>query len=126
MLSREMHLYTNYLIGAHPTQLAIKLFAAGVAERNLLTEKRTIRMIECCIKYPALIGFFDAATGMFERDNEWRKRLILAFAILETQPEYYSLFRPQNFSFTDKIMLLLQGAGSLIRAITGKLLLWMI
>lgn len=125
-LQKEIELYTRYLIGRNATPNVSALFVAAITRRDLEFEARTIKMVHLCLKYPLLIGLFDAATGIFERDNEWRKRLILSFAILETQPEYLPLFQPQVFGAKDVTKLFFNGIGSGFRAITGKLLLWMV
>lgn len=125
-LHKEIELYTRYLIGHSATPKVSALYLAAITRRDLEFEPRTIKMVHLCLRYPLLIGLFDAATGIFERDNEWRKRLILAFAILETQPEYLPVFQPQVFGVSDLIKLFFNGIGSGCRAFAGKILLWMI
>ena len=119
---REMQIYTHYLVGCKASEELCARFESGVAIKFGETgnENAIVLFVQ---KNKWALPLLDSATGWFAPEHPLRQRLILAFAILETTPEFAAHFAPKKQSYLQLIALGFRGVKSLSFALIGKLIL---
>lgn len=113
-LKREIELFSRYLVAASPTPQAEMLYVRALQQQPV-----NDKLSQWVIRHPFLLPFADAATGLFGLQHPYRKKLIIAFAILETQPVFAHHFLPENAGYAKGFSLLLKGISSIIKALLG-------
>ena len=69
------------------------------------------------------IGLLDSALGLFNPKHRLRKRMIIAFAILETSPLFFDFFKPKVFSRFHLLTLMVKGLQEALQGLAGSLIL---
>jgi hypothetical protein len=97
-LSRqEMIVYCKYLTGKSADNQSLSLFERAIQHEETILNDAEIKLLQFIISNTWCIGFIDSALGLFNPKHRLRKRMIIAFAILETSPLYFDFFKPKTF-----------------------------
>lgn len=119
-----MDLYCRYLTGRPADALSQELFGHAVNLGLVKLESGEERARQLILRNPWSVGPVDAALGFFLPKHGLRRRMILAFAILEANPDYFENFRPRSFSVAHAPVLACRGAVELFKAFIGRIILW--
>lgn len=123
-LSRqEMDCYCRYLLGKEADEQSLNLFARAICHEEATLAPDEIKLLSFMLKNRWSVSLIDAALGMFHPHHRLRKRMIIAFAILETQPLYYDFFRPKQLGASFSVMLLFKAALEGVKAVSGRIML---
>ncbi len=119
----EMNLYCNYLTGNNADEQSLQLFKRAIQHEETILNKQEINLLQFIINNPWVMGFIDSALGLFKPKHRLRKRMIIAFAILETSPLYFDYFKPKVFSRLHIIKLGIKGLQEAAQGILGSIIL---
>jgi hypothetical protein len=122
-LHREMNLYCGYLTGQPADGHSLALFTRAVEFGIAPLDDRGKQLLRFLIRNQWSFGCVDAALGVFLPRHGLRRRMMLAFAILETNPACFEVFRPRQFSRFHVLTLGWKGALELVKAVFGRILL---
>ncbi len=123
-LSRqEINIYCKYLTGKEADEQSLALFQRAIQHEEAILTEKEIRLLQFMIEYSFTIGPIDSALGLFNAKHKLRKRMIIAFAILETSPLYFDYFRPKVFSRTHLFTLMLKGLQEALQGVAGSIIL---
>lgn len=120
----EMNAFCNYLLGKNADENSLRLFEAAIQHEATQLNEKEIRLLEFMLSNRWTIGYIDAAMGIFYHNHRLRKRMTIAFAILETNPLYYDFFKPRQFSSTYIFNLAASAVREAFLALTGRLILF--
>lgn len=103
-LARECRALASYLTGKPCSDAVVAAYAdAHAAGRVMLAtaDSRVERaLLSCAGRGPATAGVADAYASLFARTSNFRRKLILVLALLETTaPDYRDLDQPASRSF---------------------------
>ena len=122
-IHREMELYCRDLTGQPADGHALTLFTRAVELGIAPLDDRGEKLLRFLFRNEWSLGCVDAALGVFLPRHELRRRMMLAFAILETNPGCFEVFRPRLLSRFHVLTLGLKGALELGKAVIGRVLL---
>ena len=123
-LSRqEMSIYCKYLTGKEADEQSILLFQSAVRQQKIALNEDDIKLLQFIIRNQFTIGAIDSALGLFKPEHPLRKRMVIAFAILETSPLYFDFFKPKTFSPFHIFVLGAKGVQEVLQAVAGSLIL---
>lgn len=123
-LSRqEMIIYSGYLTGKIADEQSLSLFEKAIQHEETVLNDTEINLLLFMIRNTWSIGCIDSALGLFNQKHRLRKRMIIAFAILETSPLYYDFFRPKAFSRFHLLTLIAKGMLEGLQALAGSIIL---
>lgn len=125
-LKLEMQHYIRYITGRKASDHAIQLFIKANREATFVLTEYEIEQIRKIVPHPILLPLIDCATGLFLPNHFFRKRMTLAFAIIETDPTYIDLFMPRPFRIYGFAQLAFRGTTAVFKAIIGRWILWKI
>jgi len=126
-LSRqEMGIYCKYLTGLDADEQCLLLFYRAIQHEETVLNDAEIKKLQFIIRNPGSMGLIDSALGMFNPEHALRKRMVIAFAILETSPVYYEFFKPKTFSRGHIFTLFAKGIQEAFQAIAGSIILILI
>ena len=123
--AREMDLYCRYLTGKSADAISQQLFARAVELELVKLDAAEERARHFILRNPWSVGPVDAAMGFFLPKHGLRRRMILAFAILEANPDYFENFQPRSFSVAHVLRLACRGAVEVFKAVIGRVILWL-
>jgi hypothetical protein len=117
-----MNLYCRYLTGKDADEKSAELFDRAIQgnPEQLGGEEKLIRFL---IENRWSLGCVDAALGFFLPRHRVRCRMIIAFAILETNPRYFECFGPRRFSGWHAPLLVGKGVAEALKAGIGAIIL---
>ena len=119
----EMDIYCQYLVGQKADEHSLLIFERAILQHKADLSAAEQQLLQFMINHTWTVGLVDAAVGMFHPNHILRKRMVIAFAILETNPLYYNFFCPKQYSVLHLPVLGLKGLGQLVQALGGKLLM---
>ena len=126
-LSRqEMSIYCKYLTGKEADSQSIALFQRAIKHEEVKLDEPSIKLLQFIIRNQFTIGSIDSALGLFQPSHPLRKRMVIAFAILETSPVYFDFFRPKAFSRFHIFTLAAKAALEALQGIAGSLILMLV
>ena len=120
---QEMNCYTNYLLGKNADEQSLSLFERAIKQEATILNEEEERLLRFILNNSWTVTLLDAAFGMFLPKHKLRKRMIISFAILETNPLYFDFFHPKQFSFFYLLNLTMRGFVFGIKAIAGSIIL---
>jgi hypothetical protein len=123
---RECDVLTRYLIGRCATDKVCNRYFELAQKRNIQFTERQLRQWKISIKHPIILAHLDAWFAYADPVHPIRQRILLVFAILETESEFHKYFLPQPRSIIYLISIILIYLWSLLKILTGRLLLWTI
>ncbi len=125
-LQSEALFFARYLLNKKPNLRETELYEKTIRSRALVPHERDLKLLAFASANTWSIGFIDSGLALIHPGAEFRMRLHLMFAILETNPEYHLLFLTQERKplYALRILLRLLRAG--LMGITGCLLLKLI
>jgi hypothetical protein len=123
-LSRqEMTIYCRYLTGKNPDEQSLSLFERAIQHEETILVDDEIKLLQFMISNTWSIGLIDSALGLFNSGHRLRKRMIIAFAILETSPFYFDFFRPKTFPRIHLFTLIAKGILEGMQGLAGSFIL---
>jgi hypothetical protein len=123
-LSRqEMSVYCKYLTGINADEQSLALFQRAIQHEETILNDEEIKLLQFMIRNPFSVGMVDSALGLFRPKHRLRKRMIIAFAILETSPVYFDYFKPKVFSRLHLITLMGKGLQEGLQGLAGGIIL---
>lgn len=123
-LSRqEMTIYCRYLTGKSADEQSLSLFQKAIQHEETILADNEVRLLQFMIRNTWSIGLVDSALGLFNSNHRLRKRMIIAFAILETSPLYFDFFKPKTFPRTHLFTLMVKGMQETLQGLAGRLIL---
>jgi hypothetical protein len=125
-LRQEMRQYIRYITGRKPSEHALQLFVRANEQPTFILDHEEENQLRQILPHPILIPLIDCATGLFLPNHFLRKRMTLAFAIIETDTAYVDLFMPRPFRIYGFAQLAFRGTTAVFKAIIGRLVLWKI
>jgi hypothetical protein len=126
-LSRqEMSIYCKYLTGLNADEQCLALFYRAIQHEETVLNDSEIKLLQLIIRNPSAMGLIDSALGMFDPGHPLRKRMVIAFAILETSPVYFEFFKPKVFSRWHIFTLIAKGIQEAFQAVAGSIILTLI
>lgn len=120
---QEMNCYTNYLLGKNADEQSLSLFERAIKQEATILNEQEERLLRFMLNNSWSITLLDAAFGMFLPKHKLRKRMIISFAILETNPLYFNFFEPKQFSAFHFLSLTVRGFFQLLKALAGSIIL---
>ena len=121
-----MDLYCRYLTGRPANAISQELFARAVGLELVTLASREESARQFILRNPWSIGPVDAAMGFFLPKHGLRRRMILGFAILEANADFFETFRPRSFSRAHLLSLACRGVAELFKSVIGRIILWLI
>ena len=123
-LSRqEMSIYCKYLTGMDADEQCLSLFQKAIQHEETTLNDHDLKLLQFTIRNPFTIGLIDSALGLFKPEHPLRKRMVIAFAILETSPVYFEFFRPKVFSGSHLLLLFAKGVQEAFQVVAGSIIL---
>ena len=118
-----MIVYCKYLTGKQADAQSLSLFDRAIQHEETTLNDAEIRLLQFMINNSWSVGLIDSALGLFNPKHRLRKRMIIAFAILETSPLYFDFFRPKTFSRAHLLTLMAKGLQDGLQGLAGSLIL---
>lgn len=123
ILDHECTVLTRYLIRQKASDQACQLYRkAHQYIRFDFTEKES-RLWRRCINNRLFLYFTDAALAKNKSSSVLRKKLLLAFSILESLPEYHHHFLSPKPSSWNIIKIPFYALRAMLAFLTGKIIL---
>jgi len=122
-LRQEAQVFGKYFLHKLPNEQTIQIYSQTNPHSSTSVSRHDQKIIQFALHHPWSIGFLDAAQALIKSNAELRKRLYFMFAILETSPEYYSLFLPVQRNLLYLFVIFYSSARSVCKAIFGIILL---
>lgn len=120
---QEMNCYTNYLLGKNADEQSLSLFERAIKQEATILNSEEEKLLRFMLNNSWSVTLFDAAFGMFLPKHKLRKRMIISFAILETNPLYFDFFEPKQFSAFHFLSLTVRAFFQLLKALAGSIIL---
>ena len=118
-----MTIYCKYLTDKDADEQSLSLFCKAIQHEETILNDTEVRLLQFMIRNTWSIGFIDSALGLFNSGHRLRKRMIIAFAILETSPAYFDFFKPKAFSRFHLLTLMVKGLQEALQGLAGSLIL---
>jgi hypothetical protein len=116
----EAQLFSRYLIGRPADDHSCRIFYQVVADQPL--NARDSNLLAFVIRHPWAIGLIDAGLVFYSPYSQVRQRLYIMLAILETSPQYSTIFLPKQRNFLYIFVVGLSGLRAIGRVIAGSIL----
>ena len=122
LLDKEAQVIATYLLGKKANGQVINLYqqAMQVLELNYINKDRKI--LQLLMKRRYLLPYLDAGLAILRPNSVVRQKILVMSAIIETQPQYASLFLNQKRSFFYLFTIAWVGTRSILKAILGIIL----
>ena len=120
---QEMSVYCRYLMGKDADEQSLNLFAQAVRHQEVKLSENEQKLLHFLLHQPWSVSCIDAALGLFKPHHVLRRRMIIAFAILETNPLYYDFFRPRVIDRSHLAVLISKSIMEVMRATAGRFIL---
>jgi hypothetical protein len=118
--------FARYLANATPDNWVIELYAKTIQNNNRQTTERDRKLLNFATSNNWSIGLIDSGLALLHPASEFRMRLHLMFAILETCPEYQHLFLPQERNFLYSFHVVFHALRAVLMGVSGYLFLKLI
>ena len=118
-----MNIYCRYLTGLNADEQSMALFARAIEHEETTLNDKEINLLQFMIRNTWSIGLVDSALGLFNSNHRLRKRMIIAFAILETSPHYFDFFKPKALSRIHLLTLIGKGMQDALQGLAGSIIL---
>lgn len=114
----------KYLLGGKsPSSKSLELFKQFVELRGSNFPAKEKKIYSFAVRNRWAMGMIDGALAFKAPESMLRKRLLAMTAILETQPEYASLFLPKRRNWFYNIYIFWVGTRAVLKSIAGRFLL---
>lgn len=122
-LRREAEIFGHYILGGAPSAAVVELYASANAKLDGLVAAAADPVVRFALRHPWSIGLLDGALAFRDRDAPLRQRLLVMFAILETQPIYSERFLPRSHTPMDVGQVAVHAVRVVANAVLGLALL---
>jgi hypothetical protein len=116
---KEALVFGRYLLGEEPSAQAIDLYVQAMEKLNILVAGSDERLLRMVLNFPWMLEFADAGLALVKPSSVIRRKLLIMLAILETLPQYTSLFFPERTSFLN---IFFAGCRASFKAVFGIIL----
>jgi hypothetical protein len=115
----EAGVFAKYITGKPGNSIICQQYANGVSTLNLAFTPREEQMMETLTEYPFLIPLCDAGLAILSPQCIFRKRLLLMFALLETDKNFTTDFiSTEDMSFPIA-RFITRGCIGIFKAVSG-------
>jgi hypothetical protein len=121
-LSLQADLFTRYLVNHPANDLMQSIFAKLASANFAALSSKDDKFLKFALKHSWSIPYIDAYLVIFEPDSELRRRIYIAFAVLECIPAYASYFLPQERPPLYIVVIFLKGIRAIFRLAVGIIL----
>ena len=121
----EAVILARYLIKRSPTRQVVELYSDAIGILNLSLDEREKKLWNFVLRRPWFLKFLDAGLAMNFPGSVLRRRILVMFAILETQAEYYSLFQPVRRPAVYILVMPYHFAKAAFKLAAGKVFVWL-
>lgn len=111
---KEARVFSEYLFGHVPDDTVLARY------EFLVREYRADTLVDLCVRNPWILHLADPACGFFRKDAMLRKKLLIAFAVMECTPATAERCHPKKQSGVMIFLAALAAGFSVIRAILGS------
>jgi hypothetical protein len=122
-LRHEAEIFGRYILGGAPSAAVVELYASANGRLTGLTAADADPVSRFALRHPWSIGLLDGALAFRDRDAPLRRRLLIMFAILETQPGYSERFLPRSHTPIDVARVAIHAVRVAANAVLGSALL---
>jgi hypothetical protein len=120
----EAAILASYLLKQKSSDSRIReLYDRAVELRSPLPGGRSEKILRFALRNKWSIGAIDSALAFGHKNSLLRQRLLIMTAILESQPQYASLFLPQERTWFYNIYIFWVGCRAVMKMMFGKFLL---
>ncbi len=123
-LKREAEVFGRYILGVPPPEAVVRLYISAMLKLAGSATAVADPTTRFAMKYPWSVGLLDAALAFRDRGAPLRLRLLVMFAILETQPIYSEHFLPFSHNLLDVARVAISGLRAGVSVVFGWALLW--
>lgn len=118
-LNEEATLFAYYLVQRPPQAEVVKRYMRVVKKRPEIESK----LIAYALGHPHLLGIIDGGLALLKPYAEFRQRLYIMLALLESTPEMYDKFLLEKDASMKYLHLAKHGISAVIKSISGACLL---
>ncbi len=116
----EVEAFTSYLVRMPATEHVANLYDSVIVKRSI--SSRDKRLLNFMVKRRWSIRYVDSALALTNPESEIRKRMLILFAILESDPHYVDKFLAPKYSAAQLIRIIATGCSAVFSAAIGFLL----
>lgn len=124
-LEKECLVFTRYLTGAAPSAEVVERYSR--ASEFLFSETLSgeeLSVLKFAVRNPWSLGFLDAGSAFFMKNNILRGKILALVSILEAHPGYTRFFIPGSASRAGFLLKgCVLGASSILKSLVGFFLL---
>ncbi|HAS43995.1 MAG TPA: hypothetical protein DCS93_26190 [Microscillaceae bacterium] len=125
-LQQEAEILARYLIRKKPTTKVVDLYVKAMQTVTLTYLPKDYTLLKLIIRKRFLLPYIDAGLGISVPNSVIRHKLLIMSAIVETQPQYASLFLNRKRSKLYWLVVGWVGLRSVGKAMVGWILLKLI
>lgn len=119
----EASLFTKYIVGKPSDHFINEQYISGINTLNLAFTGREENMMRMLKKRPFLLPFCDAGLAILSPHCTLRKRILLIFALVETDKNFTTDFINTNDTSFPIIRFVLRGCIGVFKAIFGIIII---
>jgi hypothetical protein len=123
LIDKQARQFTYYLIKKEPSKLEVDLYKRALTNNKHELSLRDKRIFDFVDRHSWSIGLIDSSMALTDSRSELRRRLLIMFSILECMPERYDQFIPKRRSHWYWFEILFTSLFSILKAVTGSLLI---
>ena len=120
--NHEIEVFGRYLVGRPVGSRVRKLYDTAMRSSSQVLDPIDQSLLRFVLRHPRLLGFIDAGLCIVRKDSEVRRRLFVAFSILEASPEYADSFLGRRRSARYVLAVSLFGVRAVCKALIGVVL----
>lgn len=122
-LIKESKIIIQYLSGSPAREQEVDLYLKAILKLNLPLNKNDIRLFNLVKNLPFLFPLVDAGSALLFPQSQFRSRILLQLAILETSPHYAQLFLHHENKKLSFLKFFAQSSFSVLLAVFGTIFL---
>jgi hypothetical protein len=120
-LKAEAGRFAHYLLNKKPQDWVIQLYVNAVKKRVASSDPGEQQLFDFAAKHGWSIGLIDSGLALTRPESEFRMRILLMFAILETDPICCNIFLPKKRNRFYLLAIVFHSARAFLKAIAGSL-----
>jgi hypothetical protein len=121
-MTEQGAVFGYHLLRRLPNKKVLTIYAAAIQQPSFVANQTDQRLLQFGLNHPWSISYIDAGLAYLRPQSEFRHRLYVMFAILESSREYHEHFLPKQRSPFYLFYIAYVAARSLVTAGVGLLL----
>jgi hypothetical protein len=119
---KEAEIIGKYLSGRKINSQAKELYINAVESNSFKYSRKDLKIQAFFARFPFMIGMLDGGSALVFRQSVLRKKIFLMLAILETIPEYASIYFCRRQSVLFLVKYFFTGLRGVVRGVCGAVL----